>query len=321
MRGQMNFWSGKLVLVTGGFGFLGSHMVDILRRREALVVTFRSQEYNLTDQGEVYNLFQRYQTTPFDVVIHLAARVGGIGANQTNPAMFLRDNLLMGINVLDGARFFKAKKVVMIGTVCSYPKNTPIPFHEEDLWNGYPEETNAPYGIAKKTLLTFGQSLRQQYGLNVIYLIPTNLYGPRDDFDPKTSHVIPAIIKRLSEAKKLGDDYVHIWGTGEATRDFLYVEDAAKAIVIATELYDKPDPVNLGTGVETSIKKLVREVQLASGMGGRELKIIWETSKPDGQPRRVLDISKAKREFGWIAETELWLGLKKTVDWYTSSDW
>jgi len=246
-------------------------------------------------------------------VIHLAGVVGGIGANRANPGKFFYDNAIMGIQLMEYSRQFGVEKFVAVGTICAYPKFAPVPFREEDLWNGYPEETNAPYGLAKKMLLVQAQAYRQQYGFNAIYLLPVNLYGPRDNFNPDSSHVIPALIKKCAEAVKNGDDEIVVWGTGSATREFLYVEDCAEAIVLATERYDKPDPVNIGAGFEISIKELVTLIAKLTGFRG---KIVWDKTKPDGQPRRMLDTSKAEREFGFRAKVKFDEGLRKTIEWY-----
>jgi len=249
-----------------------------------------------------------------DIVIHLAAKVGGIGFNKKYPAILFYDNAIMGIQLMEAARQEGVQKFVAVGTVCAYPKFTPVPFKEEDLWNGYPEETNAPYGIAKRFLLVQAQAYREQYGFNAIYLLPVNLYGPRDNFDPERSHVIPALIKKMVDAKLEGRNEVVVWGTGKASREFLYVEDASEGVLLATEKYDKPDPVNLGAGREITIKDLVDLIAQLVGFDG---KIVWDTSKPDGQPRRCLDTSKAKKELGFEARTDFKEGLKRTIEWYT----
>ena len=297
--------------VTGGAGFLGSFVVEELKER-GCTHTFvpRSKDYNLVDNEAVKKL---YRDSKPDIVIHLAAIVGGIGANRENPGKFFYDNLMMGVQMMEQGRLFGLEKFVAIGTVCAYPKFTPVPFREEDLWNGYPEETNAPYGLAKKMLLVQSQAYRQQYRFNSIYLLPVNLYGPRDNFDPKSSHVIPALIKKCIDAIRNGEKEIVVWGTGKPTREFLYVEDAARGILLATERYDKSDSVNLGSGFEISIKDLVNLIARLTGFKG---KIIWDTSKPDGQPRRCLDTSKAEKEFGFKAKTNFEEGLKKTIDWY-----
>jgi len=300
----------KRILVTGGHGFLGTHVVNKLwELGYSDVIAPESKSYNLVNQEEVENLYYRYGP---EVVIHLAARVGGIGANQKNPGAFLHDNAVMGLHMIDVGRRYGVEKFIQIGTVCSYPKFTTVPFKEEDLWLGYPEETNAPYGIAKKLLLTQGQAYREQYGFNSIYLIPTNLYGPYDNFDPQTSHVIPALIRKVDEALKSGSDSVTIWGTGNASREFLYAEDCAEGIVQAMENYNGADPVNLGTGVEVGIRELVSTIADLMGFKGN---IVFDATKPDGQPRRCLDVSRAKA-FGFEARTDLLTGLKKTIEWY-----
>ena len=301
----------KKILITGGAGFLGSHVVEALRAigcKNLFVV--RSREYNLRDPAETARLFTDIEP---EVVIHLAALVGGIGANRESPGRFFYDNLMMGAEVIEQARRHRLEKVVAIGTVCAYPKFTPVPFREENLWDGYPEETNAPYGIAKKMLLVQAQAYRQQYGLNSIYLLPVNLYGPGDSFDPGKSHVIPALIKKCVDAIHTGSDHIEVWGTGSASREFLYVEDCARAIVQATQHYDKPEPVNIGSGREISIRELAEQIRELSGFHGE---IRWDPSKPDGQPRRCLEVSKAEREFGFRAQTDFRAGLQKTIEWY-----
>ncbi len=313
----MSFWTDKRVLVTGGAGFLGSFVVEKLRERACKNIFIpRSKDYNLVQMDAVKRLYQ--ESRP-DVVIHLAARVGGIGANRANPGRFFYDNLMMGVQMTEVGRQAGIEKFVAVGTVCAYPKFTPVPFKEEDFWNGYPEETNAPYGLAKKMLLVQAQAYRQQYGFNAIYLLPINLYGPGDNFDSESSHVIPALIKKCVDAMSLSPDSdlqpptITVWGTGTPTREFLYVEDCAEGILLATERYNKPDPVNLGTGVEISIRDLVKLIAKLTGYKGE---IIWDTSKPDGQPRRMLDISRAEKEFGFRAKTDFEEGLKKTIEWY-----
>jgi GDP-L-fucose synthase len=298
------------MLVTGGAGFLGSHVVARLRARgcEKIFVP-RSRDYDLTDLDAVRRLLD--DASP-DVIIHLAAVVGGIGANRGRPGEFFYKNLMMGVQLMEQARLHGVGKCVAVGTVCSYPKFTPVPFKEEDLWNGYPEETNAPYGLAKKMLLVQAQASRDQYGFNAIYLLPVNLYGPRDNFDPASSHVIPALIKKCCDAIAAGQQEIVVWGTGKATREFLYVEDAAEGIVLATERYDKPDPVNLGAGFEISIHDLVHLIARLTGFTGT---ITWDTTKPDGQPRRCLDTSRAEQEFGFKARVPLEEGLRRTIEW------
>lgn len=307
----MTFWKNKKVLVTGGAGFLGSFVVEKLEKKNCKEIFVpRSKDYDLTDMDSVRRLYQDAQP---DIVIHLAAIVGGIGANQANPGSFFYKNLMMGLLVIEYGRKHGIEKCLTLGTVCAYPKYTPVPFREEDLWNGYPEETNAPYGLAKKMLLVQAQTYRTQYGLNVIYLLPANLYGPRDNFDLATSHVIPALIKKCADAIQQGKSYIEVWGTGNATREFLYVEDAAEGILLATEHYNHPDPVNLGAGFEISIKELAHMIANLTGFSGE---IKWDRTKPDGQPRRMLDTTKAEKYFGFKAKTSLEEGLRKTIDWY-----
>lgn len=307
----MSFWTENRFVVTGGAGFLGSRVVEALQQRGAdRVFVPRSVDYDLRKSEAVTDLLS--DTRP-DIILHLAAVVGGIGANRARPADFFYENLMMGTKLFDEAWRSGVKKFVTIGTVCAYPKFTPVPFHEESLWDGYPEETNAPYGLAKKMLLVQGQAYRQQYGFNSIYLLPTNLYGPRDNFDLETSHVIPALIRKFIEAKERGDHQVTAWGTGSPTREFLYVDDAAEGILLATERYDKPDPVNIGSGQEISIRDLT---ELVAELVGFEGDVVWDTSKPDGQPRRGLDTSRAEQEFGFRAKTPFREGLARTVEWY-----
>lgn len=307
----MNFWQDKQVLVTGGSGFLGSHVVEKLRAEGCQkIFTFRSKEYDLREKEDVIRLLEK--THP-EVVIHLAAVVGGIGANRKNPGRFFYENAIMGIQLIEQARCFGIPRFVCLGTICSYPKFTPIPFREEELWNGYPEETNAPYGLAKKMLLVQLQAYRQQYGFNGIYLLPVNLYGPRDNFDLETSHVIPAIIRKCIEGKLRGEKKIVAWGTANVSREFLYVEDAANAIVLAAERYEKSEPVNLGSGSEITIRDLVNLIQELSGFQGE---VEWDTSRPDGQPRRCLDTSRAERGFGFRAQVNLREGLRRTIEWY-----
>jgi len=307
----MNFWRDKRVIVTGGAGFLGSYVVEKLKERGCKNIFIPLvEDYDLTKEKNVVRLFRDY---PADMVIHLAAIVGGIGANRENPGKFFYDNLVMGVMLMEYARQYKVDKFVAIGTICAYPKFTPVPFQEEDLWNGYPEETNAPYGLAKKMMLVQSQSYRTQYGFNSIFLLPLNLYGPRDNFNPKSSHVIPALIRKFVEAIEEGREEVVVWGTGKPTRGFLYVEDAAEGILLATEKYNKSDPVNLGTDLEISIKDLAELIGRLSGFKGR---ISWDASKPDGQPRRKLDTSRAEREFSFKARMDFEEGMKKTIEWY-----
>jgi len=307
----MGFWSNRRVLVTGGAGFLGSFLVEKLKEKSCdHIFVPRSKNYNLVEMEAVKNV---YKDAKPDIVIHLAAKVGGIGANRANPGKFLYDNLMMGIQMIEVGRQAGIEKFVAIGTICAYPKFTPVPFGEENLWNGYPEETNAPYGLAKKMFLVQAQAYRQQYNFNAIYLLPVNLYGPRDNFDLETSHVIPAIIRKCLEAKHSGEKEITVWGTGKPTREFIYVEDAAEGILLATEKYNKSDPVNLGTGIEISINDLIKLIAKLTDFNG---KIVWDTSKPDGQPRRCLDISRAEKEFEFKATTSLEDGLKKTIEWF-----
>jgi GDP-L-fucose synthase len=307
----MSFWKDKKVLVTGGAGFLGSFVVEKLQKKGVPPQNIRiprSKELDL----RVWENCQK-AVEGMDIVIHLAARVGGIGFNRENPATLFYDNAIMGIQLMEAARLAGVEKFVAIGTVCAYPKYTPVPFKEEKLWDGYPEETNAPYGLAKKMLLVQAQAYRTQYGFNAIYLLPVNLYGPRDNFDLYSSHVIPALIRKCVEAVEKGEDKIVVWGTGEVSREFLYVEDCAEGILLATEKYNKPDPVNLGVGKEIKIKDLVLMIADLTEFKG---KIIWDTSKPDGQPRRCLDTTKAEREFGFKAKTTFEEGLRKTIEWY-----
>jgi dTDP-glucose 4,6-dehydratase/GDP-L-fucose synthase len=307
-----DYWAGKTVLVTGGSGFLGSHLVEQLENRSDAVDVFvpRSDEYDLRERAQIRRVFTAADP---DVVIHLAATVGGIGANRENPGQYFYDNAVMGIELLEMARQFGVEKVTILGTICAYPEETPVPFSEEDLYEGYPEPTNAPYGIAKKALLTQSKAYRRQYDFSSIYLMPVNLYGPRDDFDLETSHVIPAIIRKCVEARERGDDAITAWGTGEPTREFLYVEDAAEGILDATERYDRSEPVNLGSGMEISIRDLVETIAEVTGFEGD---VEWDTSKPDGQMRRRLNVSRAEDYFGWTAGTEFQDGLWRTVEWY-----
>jgi GDP-L-fucose synthase len=304
-------WSGKRVLVTGGSGFLGSVVGRKLKERGAAeVIAPRSRDFDLTREDEVEKLF--LDATP-DLVIHLAARVGGIGANMANPAELYLTNLLMGTYVIERARLQDVPKTVLVGTICSYPNLTPVPFKEESLWDGFPEVTNAPYGVAKKALLVHAQANRQQYGQNCIYLLPTNLYGPGDKFNAAVSHVIPALIKKCVEAQEAGADHIDVWGTGSATREFLYVEDAAEGIVLGAESYDGAEPVNLGSNHEIAIKDLAPMIARLAGFEGH---IEWDRSKPDGQPRRRVDATRAKNLFGFEACMPLEDGLRITIDWY-----
>ena len=297
-------------LVTGGAGFLGSHLVERLRERGIEPVVPRSAEHDLTDPHAVDELFSDARP---ELVFHLAAEVGGIGANRANPGRYWYANLMMGANVLESSRRAGVGKLVLVGTICSYPKHTPVPFREDDLWAGFPEETNAPYGVAKRALLTGAQAYREQYGLETIYLLPVNLYGPRDNFDLETSHVIPALIRRMAEARARGDGSVTLWGDGTPTREFLYVEDCAEGLLLAADRYDGAEPVNLGTGEEISIRDLAGLVAELTGFEGE---LVWDTSRPGGQPRRRLDVSRAAELFGFEARTSLRDGLERTVRWY-----
>ena len=307
----MSWLKTKRILITGGSGFLGKHVVKELEERgcDEIFVPL-SKDYNLVEMEAVRRL---YQDARPDIVIHLAGRVGGIGANMQNQGKFFFDNLMMGVQMMEQGRIFGVEKFVAIGTICAYPKFTPLPFKEEDLWNGYPEETNAPYGLAKKMLLVQSQAYRRQYDFNSIYLLPVNLYGPGDNFDPDSSHVIPALIEKVFDAKDKGEARIVAWGSGKVTREFLYVEDAAEGIVLATEKYNKADPINLGAGFEISIMELAGLICELAGFDGE---IEWDVSKPDGQPRRCLDTSKAKEEFGFEAKTDFREGLRKTIEWY-----
>jgi GDP-L-fucose synthase len=307
----MAFWEDKRVIVTGGAGFLGSFVVKRLNQRGCKhIFAPRSSEYNLVEAEAVKRLYRDIQP---NIVIHLAAMVGGIGANREKPGEFFYNNAIMGTQMIEEGRKHGIEKFVTVGTVCAYPKFTPVPFREEDLWSGYPEETNAPYGLAKKMLLVQGQAYRTQYGFNAIFLLPANLYGPGDTFDPSRSHVIPALTKKCIDAVKNGDDEIVVWGDGSPTREFLYVEDAAEAIVLATEKYNKPEPLNIGSGFEISIKDLVEIIARLSGFKGR---IVWDRTKPNGQPRRRLDTSRAEAELGFKAKIKFEKGLRKTIEWY-----
>lgn len=311
----MSFWKDKRILVTGGAGFLGSFLVEkLLNERGVDSSNIRVPRSKSMDLRRWEKCVEAVET--MDVVIHLAAKVGGIGFNKKYPAMLFYDNAIMGIQLMEAARLAGVEKFVAIGTVCAYPKHTLVPFSEEDLWHGYPEETNAPYGLAKKVLLVQAQAYRQQYGFNAIYLLPVNMYGPRDNFDPESSHVIPALIKKMVDAKLAGRTEVVVWGTGKVSREFLYVDDAAEGILLATERYNEPSPVNLGVGQEITIGEVV---DLIKELTGYEGKIIWDTSKPDGQPRRSLDTTKAKEKFGFEAKTNFREGLKRTIDWYSAN--
>jgi GDP-L-fucose synthase len=306
-----SIWKDKTVVVTGGAGFLGSVLVDKLKKLPIKkIIVPRSKDYDLRDKNECARLVKNA-----DIVIHLAANVGGIGYNREFPGTLYYDNILMGTHMIEESRKAGVEKFVSLGTICAYPKFTPVPFKEDNLWDGYPEETNAPYGLAKKMQLVQAQAYRDQYDFNAIYLLPVNLYGPGDNFDPNSSHVIPALIKKFVDAKEAGDKQVVVWGTGKPTREFLYVEDAARGIILATERYNKSDPVNLGSSHEISIKDLVTTIKDAVGYEG---KIVWDKSKPDGQPRRKLDVSRAKKEFNFESKVSFKKGLEKTISWYRS---
>lgn len=304
------FWKDKKVLVTGGHGFVGSHLLRRLEEQEAKVIAPTQSDYDLVDGNQVRSM---YKENPSDMVIHLAAVVGGIGANREHPGKFFYENAMMGIQLLHEAYKHKIPKFVAIGTICAYPKFTPIPFKEVDLWNGYPEETNAPYGLAKKMMLVQSQGYREEYGYNSIFLLPVNQYGPGDNFDPKSSHVIPALIKKCVDAVETGADSIEVWGDGSPTREFLYVKDTVEAILLAAEKYNKSDPINLGSSFEISIKDLVDLIARETGFKGE---IKWDKSKPNGQPRRKLDTSRAKKEFGFESKTTFKDGLRETIEWY-----
>lgn len=301
---------GKRVCVTGGAGFLGSFVTEKLKARGASIFIPTIEKYDLVQQDSIRKMLD--DANP-EIIIHLAAQVGGIGANREHPAEFFYNNLMMGVQLIHEAWKRGVEKVVALGTICAYPKFTPVPFKEDDLWMGYPEETNAPYGLAKKMLLVQSQSYRQQYGFNSIFLMPVNLYGPRDNFNPESSHVIPALIKKCLEAKASGADSIEVWGDGSPTREFLYVEDAAEGILLATEKFNSPEPVNLGSGMEISIKDLVELIARLTGFDG---KLVWDKSKPNGQPRRRLSVERAEREFGFKAQVGFEEGLRRTIDWY-----
>lgn len=304
-------WKNKRICVTGGAGFLGSHLLaDLYARGAQDIFVPTIEDYNLVDPKAISRLLS--DSDP-DVIIHLAAHVGGIGANLDHPAEFFYDNLMMGVQLMHQAYLRGVEKFVAIGTVCAYPKFTPVPFKEDDLWIGYPEETNAPYGLAKKMLLVQSQAYREQYGFNSIFLLPVNLYGPGDNFDPRSSHVIPALIRKCVEAKETGKDHIIVWGDGSPTREFIYVTDAARGIALATARYNQSLPVNLGSGFEISIKNLAEKI---AGMTGFEGDLVWDTSKPNGQPRRALDTTRAKESFGFEAQVDFDEGLKNTIEWY-----
>lgn len=316
MNDTYDFWKLKRVLVTGGGGFLGSRIVDLLNKKGCVhIFAPRRRDCNLLDGKAIQSLFR---TVSPDIVVHAAAVVGGIGANRDNPGRFFYENLMMGAQCMEEARLAGVKKFVAIGTICCYPKFTPVPFREEDLWNGYPEETNAPYGLAKKMLLVQSQAYRQQYGFGSIFLLPVNLYGPGDNFDPISSHVIPALIRKITEAVRKGYDKVEVWGSGKATREFLFVDDCAEAILLASERYNGTDPVNIGSGTEISIKELAEKIAILCKFTGQ---FVWNSSKPDGQSRRCLDVSRAEREFGFKAGIRFEDGLAQTVKWYESSSY
>jgi GDP-L-fucose synthase len=308
---RRSFWTGRRVAVTGGAGFLGGFVVDQLAAREpAEIIVPRSREYDLRDRDAIRQFLADARP---DLIIHMAARVGGIGANREHPADFFYDNLMMGVQLMHESWQAGVEKFVALGTVCAYPKHTPVPFREDDLWSGYPEETNAPYGLAKKMMLVQSQGYREQYGFNSIFLLPVNLYGPRDNFDLHSSHVIPALIRKCVEARDTGAAEIVAWGDGSPTREFLYVEDAAEGILLAAERYESSDPVNLGSSYEISIKELTETIARVTGFTGR---IVWDTSKPNGQPRRKLDVSRARERFGFVSATTFEEGLRRTVAWY-----
>jgi GDP-L-fucose synthase len=308
-----NFWQNRRVCVTGGAGFLGSYVVGRLKEAGAKVFIPRASEFDLREKAQIRRMYEAAQP---EMVIHLAAVVGGIGANSLNPGRYFYDNLIMGVELIEEARARGLEKFIATGTICSYPKHTPVPFREEDLWNGYPEETNAPYGLAKKMMLVQSQAYRQQYGFNSIFLLPVNLYGPRDNFNLNTSHVIPALIRKCVEASERGDREVVIWGTGRATREFLHADDCARALLMAAERYDSSEPVNIGAGFEISIRDLANLIVELTGFRGQ---LVWDESKPDGQPRRRLDTMRAKEAFGFVAEIPFADGLRQTIEWYRAN--
>jgi len=308
-----NFWQDKKVLVTGGHGFLGTYVTQKLASRGATVIAPTHAQYDLVDGQQIKKM---YAENPCDMVIHLAAAVGGIGINSEHPGKFFYENLMMGVQLIEQARQAKIPKFVALGTVCAYPKLTPVPFSEDNLWNGYPEETNAPYGLAKKMMLVQSQGYRAEYGFNSIFLLPVNLYGPGDNFDPSSSHVIPALIKKCVDAVNSGAESIEVWGDGSASREFLYAEDAAEGILLAAEKYNKSDPVNLGSSFEITIKDLVDIIIKETGFKGT---VKWDASKPNGQPRRKLDTTRAKAEFGFESSTTFEDGLRKTIDWYEAA--
>jgi GDP-L-fucose synthase len=312
----MGFWDGRRVLVTGASGFLGSYVIERLRARGCTRLCTPSREdYDLVDGSAVRRLLD---DCPSDLIIHLAAVVGGIAANLAQPATFFYDNSMMGLQLMEEARRRGVSKYVVLGTICAYPKLAPVPFREDDLWNGYPDETNAPYGVAKRILVVQAQTYRAQYGFNGVVLLPVNLYGPRDNFDPLLAHVIPALIRKCVEARERGEPEISVWGDGSATREFLYVDDAAEAILLACERYDGSEPVNIGSGAEISIKDLVELIVRLTGFTGA---VRWDRDRPNGQPRRLLDVSRAERLFGFRASTPFEDGLKRTIDWYERSRW
>jgi GDP-L-fucose synthase len=309
-----DFFKDRRVVVTGGAGFLGSYVIEGLQERGCKnILVPKIEEYDLVKLDDIIRMYEDMRP---DIVIHLAAVVGGIGANREHPGEFFYKNLMMGVQLIEQGRLRNIEKLVAIGTVCAYPKFTPVPFKEEDIWNGYPEETNAPYGLAKKMLLVQSQSYRAEYGFNSIFLLPVNLYGPRDNFDPASSHVIPALIKKCVDATKSGADHIDCWGTGKASREFIYAADAAEGILLATEHYDGAEAVNIGAGFEITIKELAEKIAEITGFGGE---IRWDSSKPDGQPRRCLDTSRAKEYFGFEAKTSFDEGLKATIEWYRTN--